>query len=470
MAFLDNAVSRNWTATLWPATYNGFPFYFERDEDESGRDVITHTFPNSDQWFNEDLGQHPRHFSGTAYVTGGLADVEANALIAVLLIQGPGILTVPILGPVIVRNLTYKRVSDKDRFGFIAFDLKFVQESLPLPLFSVPYLGALAYAAVAACGTALLFAAPAMLAVVDEPEFVAAAAAGEVLVATGAIGAVAASYPVAADVGIAVSGQLDAITTAAPLLLDPIGADPSDIANLVNGASLVLPPKLATTVNAVTAPNPPPGTNQPPDLGTTVLAAAIVQVVGQLGSGMTPSVAQGAMVSLLDAFAEMPASGPPALSINAATAAANVSGVQQLVRVAALIAWAAALIGRTYTDRPSGVTARAEAAERFEIELNNCPGAEFADLYLALENLQSAIVRYLTKLIANLAPVVTIEAKASLPSLVWAWKLYQDPTRCVDLVLRNEVIYPSLMPLEFSALTPGYAAPGIPTAWPPVPL
>jgi len=76
-------------------------------------------------------------------------------------------------------------------------------------------------------------------------------------------------------------------------------------------------------------------------------------------------------------------------------------------------------------------------------------------------------VQYLTQLMANLAPVVTISSPQSMPALWWAWRLYQDPTRAVDLVLRNNVVHPSFMPLSFEALAPGYAAPpNMPVNWP----
>jgi prophage DNA circulation protein len=176
------------------------------------------------------------------------------------------------------------------------------------------------------------------------------------------------------------------------------------------------------------------------------------------------------MASLADGFAPPAPSGSPPYSPSAALAAANVTGMLQLARLAALFAWANAVVGRTYTDRPSAVTARAECAERFERELNHCPGARFAALYLAIEQVQGAVVSYLTQLMANLAPIVEVEAAVAMPSLVAAWRLYQDPTRAVDLALRNQVRHPSFMPLQFQALAPGYAAPGIPTAWPAPPL
>ena len=44
--------------------------------------------------------------------------------------------------------------------------------------------------------------------------------------------------------------------------------------------------------------------------------------------------------------------------------------------------------------------------------------------------------------------------KRSLPALVLAWKLYQDPSRAAELVARNDIPHPSFMPLRFNALAP----------------
>lgn len=455
------ALARDWSKTLWAASYKGFPFFFERDEQQGGLDILVHEFPGSDQNFNEDMGESARYYSGTAYVTGDAADTQAIAFIAVLVSHGPGLLVLPTDGPVLVRAMKpFKRTADKDRLGYLAFEVNFVREGATSPLISVPYLGQQASSAATALASAITAVAPSLFVVAGQPEYVAAAASSEIQAAIAAVDVIRTTYPVTTSVSQSVAAQVQAIALAAPLLLDPAGPNTSDVAALAAAMGTAAPATSAATMSV--------------DAGITALASAVVAIVGSLASGMQAPVGQDAMAALIDLY------GPPAqaaqagiaaaLSQNAANAAQNVLGAQQLVRLSALTAWANALLNVTYTDRPQGVTARAEAAERFEIELNNCPGAAFAGLYVAIENLQGSVVQFLTQLIANLAPVVTVEARISMPSLVWAWQLYQDPTRAVDLVLRNNVRHPSFMPTEFEALSPGYAVSGLPTAWPAPPL
>jgi prophage DNA circulation protein len=440
------AAARDWASTLWRSSYKGFPFWYERDDVDAGLAIVVHEFPNSDTNFNEDLGEKARYFSGNAYVTGDDADAQAAAFIQVLVSHGPGLLVVPTLGPAMVRAMPFKRTADKDRNGYIAFEVKFVREGASAAFPSVPLLQQTAFDATASLGAAIIAVAPALVQVINQPGFVADAAADQVLAVAGAIDAVRTSTPVTSAVSQAVAGDVQAIANAAAPLLDTTGASATDLSNFAAAADL--------------SPAPPNGVK--------AIAAALVATTQSLASGLDAAAAQDAMASLAESFA-VPA--PTSTSTpSAAVAAANVSGVLQLARLAALTAWANAVIARTYTDRPSAVTARAEVAERFERELNNCPGARFAALYIAIEAVQGDVVAYLTQLMANLAPVKQVETAISLPSLVAAWKLYQDPTRAVDLALRNGVRHPSFMPLQFEALAPGYPAPGIPTAWPATPL
>jgi prophage DNA circulation protein len=154
---------RNWTKTLWAASYKGFPFFFDRDEEEGGLGIVIHKFPNRDTPFNEDLGEEPRFFSGSAYLFGDDADVQTANFVRTLVSHGPGALVIPIYGPISCRCMTFKRTSEKDRLGYICFDVKFVREGAATALISVPNLGQVAYDASAALASAIVATAPAMV-------------------------------------------------------------------------------------------------------------------------------------------------------------------------------------------------------------------------------------------------------------------------------------------------------------------
>ena len=130
----------------------------------------------------------------------------------------------------------------------------------------------------------------------------------------------------------------------------------------------------------------------------------------------------------------------------------NAAAAAQLVRLAALAALTDAVLRADYPSRPDGVAARTMLADYYGREIEQAAGADYADLYVALVEARGAAIDYLSRLIADLAPVITIDAPTGMPSLYWAYRLYADPARGGELVARNNVRHPSFMPATFSAL------------------
>jgi prophage DNA circulation protein len=437
---------RDWAATLWRASYMGFPFYFESDDEEGGRTLKIHEYPNSDNYYVEDTGQAPRYYSGTAYVHGDDADTQAIAFAETLSSPGPGTLVIPILGPIQVQAMPWKRTASKDQFGYIAFAVKFVRQGNATALTSVALLGQQIFDAADAAAQALAGAAPGALTLNLPANFVIAAGVDAVLGAVAAIETVRLANPVDAATSAQVAAASLAIANAAPLLILNVAVNPGDVANLLDAVA----PLPATPSNPV-----------------AVLAATLVANIRLLGDGMAGNTDAGAG-ALLGLALEYPYAEPVTLpTANATAAAANRAAISNLMRLAALTAWCEALQRQPYPDRPTGVAARAAAAERLADELEHLAGAAAARTYEAIKDLRGAVVSWLTQLVVNLAPVITVSAARSMPAVWWAWRLYGDPTRQFDLVLRNKVPHPAFMPLSFQALAAGYAAPpSLPTAWP----
>jgi prophage DNA circulation protein len=423
---------RDWLQTLWPASYMGSPFYFDRDGSQGGRGVVVHEFPHRDDPFNEDLGQNPRYYDGEAYVHGDDADAQANAFEEILASLGPGILVVPTRGPVNVRLLTFKRTNDKDKLGYIAFSVKFVREGAATALISVPLAGRLVGVAADAAAAAIAANFSSAVVTVGQPDFVVEAAVDGVQMAAATIDAARQAWAVDPAVSAQLRDGVTALMAAAPVLLADAAPATSDVS------------AFASTVSSFVSS---PSTDAP-----TLLAQAVTGMVRALGAAIPPDSAAPAMLDFAAVFADAVTSPP--LSPLAAVAAGNVVTADQLARLSALTAWAEALALASYPDRPAGVTARADCVVRFDAELEAAYGAAGAGLFVAIENLRASVVDYLTRLINDLAPVIEIEASASMPSLWWAWRLYADPSRSSELVARNAVRHPSFMPQTFSALAP----------------
>lgn len=437
---------RDWIATLWQTSYKGVPFFFESDDEEGGRTLKIHERPNSDDYFVEDLGQAPRFYSGAAYVHGDDADTQAIAFAESLSSPGPGPLVIPILGPVQVQAMPWKRTAHKDQLGYIAFSVKFVRQSATTALLATPLLGQLVFDAADTMAGALADLFPGVLALDLSANYVIGAAVDAVQGVAAVVEAVRAANPVDAAISARVATANAAITNAAPLLISAEPVDAAAVANLVANVPSIAP-----------APVDP----------MAILAAAIVGTIRLLGDGMVanPDAGAGALLGIALDYPIAPV--PLMTTANAAAAAANTAAIGDLARRAALTAWCEALKRQSYASRPAGVAARAAAAERLGQEIGSMGGASYAAAFSALRDLQGAMVAYLTQLIVNLAPVVTVTAPRSMPAMWWAWRLYGDPSREVDLVLRNMVENPAFMPLTFTALAPGFAAPAsLPTTWP----
>ncbi len=402
---------RNWLKTLWPASYKGVPFYFEKDDERGGRGLVIHEFPNRDDPFVEDLGEQPRFYGGHAYVHGDAADGLARALIAVCTMRGPGPLVVPLFGPVVVQCQHFERKHEKDKLGYVAFELRFVRDGALTGLISIAALANAVFGAADGMAGALSSVFAAGLTVFDQPDFVVGAAVDGVAGAAAALDTIRSSSSVDPGVSATVRDQAAAI----------IGAASSAIVD-----------------DAV------PGDD------VAALAASLVLATRTLADGMGADAAAAAMLDLADISAPPPL--PTYITPSWLTAAQNAAAAARLARLAALTAFAEALTRRVYSSRSDGVSARAQAAVRFDAELNACHGAADATLYLAIQTLRASIVDYLTQLITTLQPVVTVITARSLPSLVIAWRLYADPLRSTELVGRNLVRHPSFMPLEFEAL------------------
>ncbi|WP_243368861.1 DNA circularization protein [Microvirga solisilvae] len=397
------------TRSLFRASFKGIPFWVEQDGEEGGRRLAIHEFPMRDDPFIEDLGEAARQYDVTAYVIGDSASPEAAGLVAQLAARGPGLLVLPTYGPLMARCLTFKRDWSKDRLNFIAFNLRFVREGAASALASVLSLANLVFLAVDALASAASTRAVRALKVQRQPDHVAAAAVEEFRNVVSLVESVRLSASIDQATSASVRDEIDALYREAPVLI-----------SASNGAAA--------------------------DLGERVFS-----VVRRIGDAGDPNLLAATFGALADDT--LPEAVPSGATANARQAQVNRASMLQIGRLAFLAAYAEAVTRATYPSRREGISARADLAERFEREFSQANGAENAELYLALQDLQGRTVEYLTRMIVDLAPIVTVQAARSMPSLYWAWRLYGDPLRATTLATRNKVRHPSFMPNTFEAVS-----------------
>jgi prophage DNA circulation protein len=401
------ATARDWLSTLWKASYKGTPFWVETDEEAGSRRVVIHDIPMG-TWFLEDLGEGARTFTVTAYLASDNADTDAAGLIATCATIGPGVLVLPTHGPLLVRCPKFKRRRDKDRHGYIAVDMNFIKEGVSTPLASIAQLANLVFLAADSLSASISTAFVGGVQVTQQADYVTAAASGGAQNAVATLEAIRTTAPVDPAVSVvqavALQVQFDAIPAAI--------ADPTMIATVPDG---------------------------------------VVTSARALGDAMPASSA----VSVFEAIVSDPTLSAPIATVfptnNLRLATVNAAQAKRLLLLAALTAYCEGIARMTLTERPSAITLRANVAEYVDAILAGMT-ADDIDIFNAVLAMRDATVTYLSRSIIDLAPVLTIEANMSLPSLYWAWRLYQDPTRSTELVERNGVVHPSLMPQTFEAL------------------
>lgn len=119
---------RDWPNTLAAASYNGVAFHVDSEDVSGGRRLAIHQTAGGEVPVIEDMGRATTTFNVTAYLAGNDCDRQANALIAMAGMKGPGFLILPIDGPQMVHvpEGGFTRSREKDRNGYIAVDLTFI--------------------------------------------------------------------------------------------------------------------------------------------------------------------------------------------------------------------------------------------------------------------------------------------------------------------------------------------------------
>jgi hypothetical protein len=131
-----------WRDQLLPASFRGAFFHVETGSRENGRAIVVHEFPKKDVPYPEDMGRKAMQFTVRAYCIAYPIDTSEplyqrdyraarNILITALEQEGPGVLQLPTINPMMVVCPQY-RWTEEERFGgFCTFDLSFVEYGVP---------------------------------------------------------------------------------------------------------------------------------------------------------------------------------------------------------------------------------------------------------------------------------------------------------------------------------------------------
>ena len=407
------------SAVLRPASFRGVPFVVDVAAGEGGRRIVTHEFPLRDQPYTEDLGRAAQRHRIRAFVIGDDYQDKRDALLAACQDKNTaGTLVHPFLGERQCRSGLLRWSESKDRGGYAAFDIDFVEDGKqPSPLSVTDTAGGLLHGLLK------------LLPVIKRAYAIASLAAkrpGYLLGFTeNLFGQVAESML-----------GLPAATIAG--LRSTIAGMAGSFANDGGAADAVLNVFTGAADNVATSLTPPPLLDDPVSGRMPVLRP---------GADLT-----GGLVGLAgwgDGLAAVTPS-TPVLAAVAAQQAAIVGLVEAAATVAVLqvyaaIVWPSADVASAALGQVLAlVDALAEAAA----------DAGLDELYLGWQAIGAMAVQDVTQRAQQLPLLARYSLPGSLPSLALAQLLHHDAGRAEELEALNDAPHPAFMPRAGYQLVP----------------
>ena len=412
---------RDWLRTLRPASYRGVTFYVESDEIETGRRLEVHEFPHADAPYVEDLGRKANTITVNAYVVSDSADAEEKALRRACEAGGPALLSLP-MERLQAHCEGCRRSFERDRQGYVAFDLMFVREGTGAGPFPIGFLSSIVSNLVAQLRSPVVTSFSSAYAGLRVPGFVSDAAVASVQ----AVAAIA--DELATNQTMRGSSASDVSRAALALYRDATTlARCGAVGHAITQTSFV--------ASSETVSSEP-------------LAGGLFDLARLVGESLVVVDAPGALEALLSFGLDVsttPTTGWRAIADK------NDLAISAAVRAGALAGFAKRISETRFTDRRDAIQARADVAELVDFELQRLDPARDYQVARLLSDIAGRTAEYLSRQVADLAPIVVVEAGRRMPSLWWAQRLYGSADRAEELSTRNGVKHSAFMPTSFEA-------------------
>ncbi|WP_176123259.1 DNA circularization N-terminal domain-containing protein [Paraburkholderia youngii] len=406
------------------ASFRGVEFETESNGDAGGRRIVTHEYPNREDWYNEDLGaaKEPIKFEG--YITEPDLALKRERLLAALRQKGLGSFYHPYERAFIdVSVATWELHASKDQLGRFDLSLEMVREGGEAsPLQVTNNRGLLADAAQSLNDQSIV-------AYLDS-------------IASGSM-----THDVREAVDGYLSTTIDWVQQARALSFIPsdfdfqgLVATVSDfttgsfatldvalsLVNLVQGLTSAFDQRIdqpAMTLNGV-----PPIDVQTSPMTNFQPASLLMQSLRDTSDITLPRVAGS--------------SGQTQIQNAAAQA------IESLISRVALGELASSMLDAPYPDRDSAMAARYDFAQRIVDAQAQAARDQRMEIHQTLTDLLRHVGEQFAAISDLLEPLDTLTGSVRRSSLSVAYDLYDDPTRAVDLIDRNGVMNGSFLPPE----------------------
>lgn len=395
----------DWTTQLLPASFRGVPFYVRSHEQEAGRRIIESEYPLRDTPSTEDLGRKIEHYQFDAYVLGQDYFAQASALYQACVLQNTtGTLVHPYLGNITARCEGFRR-RETDKEGAIArIDLRFIEggnQASPI---------------------ALVDTSSASLGWVS--------GVFSALVKLYSLAVVVANHP-----GFLLGYLTTQLESAAGTMLGLPGGTLAGFANMVAGITAA-PTDTTATPTAITA-----------------ALAAYADGVAQAPPGTYPNGADlsfglAGLATFGSTYPAVPLTTPDRIQ-----EAANQTAMVLTVQAGATAALAQVYAQTDFVSANAATTAAAQLTNLIDTLATQAADAGYSDLYAQMIGLYAAVAADMNARAQQLPLLAPYATPDTLPSLVLAQLLYQDPSRAAELESLNDAADPSFMPMQGVALS-----------------
>jgi prophage DNA circulation protein len=419
----------SWRNDLRPAAFRGIAFETSSRVLNGGRRLVEHAYPQRDGSETEDLGRLPHGIKITAFLFGSDYQVRRDILIDALERSGPGEYTDPWGVHHTVVCKTWTLTETLNQGGYCSFSIDFTQAPARAH-----------HRVVADTGYAVGTAATAASAAAASSFSGGFSLSGVNAYLADATAVVSALYDQLSDMVQSGVGPVGDLLDAAEDLLSSVAtlsSVPIDFARRVDGlisqAARLFPTAKArflilSGLNRFGDTVPSPASSG----GVYAPAAASAAAPMPWVPGATPAQVQAAIIA---ATTGQTLSVSDRLAVNRAV-------LVRLIQDLAFIEQVRAAAATTYDNAGAALQARDTLAAAIEERLNTADDALFA----ALMALQTAIVSDLTQRAAQLDQLVFYTPTATVPALVLAYRLYADANQDADIVTRNAIRHPGMIP------------------------
>jgi prophage DNA circulation protein len=132
-----------WRQDYRPGSFRSALFHCEAISKENARRIVTHQFPKKELPYSEDMGRNALAWSVRGYCIQFGSDrpnsqlylrdyrIPRDALLKALKQEGPGLLKLPLMTPMIVVCPRYRITEEAKLGGYVVFDMQFVEYGSP---------------------------------------------------------------------------------------------------------------------------------------------------------------------------------------------------------------------------------------------------------------------------------------------------------------------------------------------------